>query len=365
MKVLQVVSVAFSLRYFIGDQFEYFAQRGVSYSVACSPSEQLSQYAEEMKFKAVPININRSISPLQDVASIFKLYSLIKREQFDVVIAHSPKGGLIGMMAALMARTPKRIFFRHGLVFETTSGFKRKLLIFIEKITGACANNVVNVSPSIAEKSVRLKLNSPSKNLLLARGTCNGVNVSKYKRNPALPRSSRAIIGFIGRLCRDKGIVELVEAWKLLLPEFQNIELLLVGPYDERDTLPEETVQFIQSCSSITQVGEVAQTISFYDQMDIFVLPSYREGFPTVVLEASSMELPVITTRNTGCIDSIIENSTGLFTDLTPQDIAENIKRYLTNEPLRRIHGKNGREFVTENFSEEIIYKEIETKILK
>ena len=361
-KVLHIVSISFSLKYFIGDQFKYFKEKGYDFTVACTPSDDLFQYSKEMDFKVFPVNVLRSINPLEDIKSIYKLYKFIKEENFDIVIAHSPKGGLIGMLAAFFAKAPKRIFFRHGLVFQTSKGFKKSLLINIEKMTGKCSHKVVNVSQSILQESEMLHLNSPTKNVILGNGTCNGVDIKKFEYKPKTEYEGKLVIGFIGRLCDDKGINELVESLDYL--EEDEILLLLVGPLDDRAGLSEKVMNKIINHPKIKYVGEVNNTSYYYNQMDVFVLPSYREGFPTVNLEASASSLPIITTKKTGCVDSIIENKTGIFTDIDACKIAESIKYYQANEDVRKQHGINGRKFVEDNFAEEIIYKEIESKLL-
>lgn len=367
MKVLQIVSVSFSLRYFIGNQFSHFRSKGISYTVACSPSEDLYQYSKEKKFDVFPVAIRRSISPVQDLFSIWKLYRFIKRNKFDVVIAHTPKGGLIGMISSFLAGSPKRVYFRHGLVFETSKGLKHKLLVLIEKVTSYCAHLIVNVSPSIENKALQLGLNDPSKNIILGQGTCNGIDINRF--TPITPTTNddvkrKITIGFVGRLSNDKGITELVEAWKILEARHSHIELLLIGPVDERDRLIPETMTSIENSKSIRCLGEIHDVAMYYREMDIFVLPSYREGFPTVTLEASASGLPVVTTKNTGCVDSILEGKTGIFTELTPQAIADALEVYIGDPALRKEHGSNGRRFVVENFSEQIVYKEIASKIL-
>lgn len=362
-KVLHIVSVSFSLKYFVGNQFIYFKSKGYDFTVACSPSRDFFNYANEMGFNTFPIIISRNISPIQDILSIYKLYKFIKKEKFDVVVAHSPKGGLIGMIAGFLAKTPRRIFFRHGLVFETSSGLKKKMLIVIEKITGFCSHKVVNVSFSIEKVSNSLHLNSVSKNVILGKGSCNGVNIDYYKFKPKSEYKDKFVIGFIGRLCNDKGINELVNAIEYL-DEYENIVLLLIGPLDERDVLARGTLQKIEDNPKIIYIGEVKSTGYYYNQMDVFILPSFREGFPTVNLEASASKLPIITTKKTGCIDSIIENQTGIFTENDPEQIAKSIEYYIKNTELRKLHGINGREFVEANFSENVIYRDIESKIL-
>lgn len=363
-KVLHIVSVSFSLRYFIGNQFHYFKERGYEFHVACSPSDELVSLSKEFGFEAFPVPILRSISPVQDIITIAKIYRYIRRENFDIVIAHSPKGGLLGMISGYLARVPKRIYFRHGLVFETAVGFSRKLLINIERITAAFSHCIVNVSPSIIESSNNLKLNPPHKNVLLGNGTCNGIDVNRFVHRPVHSDFTVTTIGFVGRLCKDKGIYELIGAWILLRKEYPALRLLLVGPLDERDKLDTAITDQIYADPAIEYVGEVDDTSPYYNSMDIFVLPSYREGFPTVTLEASASGLPVVTTRVTGCIDSIREQETGIYADNTIVGIYHALKFYIDHPGIAQQHGINGRAFVCANFSEEEVYQEIENELL-
>lgn len=363
-KVLHIVSVSFSLRYFVGNQFHYFKKKGYEFHVACSDSLDFTALSHEFTFIPFPVPILRSINPLQDIKSIYRLYQYIRREQFDIVIAHSPKGGLIGILAAYLARTPKRIFFRHGLVFETVTGLKKHLLINIERLIGFCATSIVNVSPSVARVSDQLQLNSSSKNVLLGKGTCNGIDITKFKPRFGYKDTTVITIGFVGRMSKDKGLIELVDAWKLLCNEYKSIRLLLIGPMDERDTLPHSTLNQVHVDPTIEYVGGVDDTSLYYNKMDIFILPSYREGFPTVTLEASASGLPVVTTKVTGCIDSIVENVTGIFAENTAESLYTLLKYYIDNQEIAHIHGTNGHQFVIDNFSEDFIYKQIEDKIL-
>ena len=374
--VLHVVNISFVLPYYIGEQFTFFKNRGVNFYVACSGSEHLLKYAEEKKFVPFPIPILRSINPFQDVKSIFALRKLIKDNKIDIVFGHTPKGALIGIAAGYFTGVKRRIYFRHGLMYETTSGLKRFLLKTIERITSRMATDVVCVSQSVINKSNLERLNRPDKNILLSKGTCNGIDSMRFslasvpvaKKQELLFRyqidEDDKVVGYVGRLVNDKGINELIQAWRLLLKEFDNIKLLLVGPFEDRDGLSVEVKDFIINEPSIIFVGLIDDVQPFYSLMDMFILPSYREGFPTVVLEASSMEVPVITTKSTGCIDSIIEDFTGRYTDIDPADIAKQIRYYLLDASTARQHGINGRNFVLDNFNQQIIWKEIEHKFL-
>lgn len=376
-KILHVVNISFVLPYFIGDQFDYFMEKGVKFYVACQSSVHLTDYSKQKGFTPIGLNSLREVNIIEDIKAIYMLIRLIKREQIDIVIAHTPKGGLLGMIAAYLAGVKIRVYFRHGLMFETSKGLKRLILKTVERFTGSLATKVVCVSPSVLKISNGDKLSAVKKNILLNKGTCNGIDaIDRFKKESITPEqieklraqygitAENRVIGYVGRLVNDKGISELLTAWKELIKVESNIKLFLVGPLEERDTLSEDLQFYLKNTPSIIYTGLVGDIAPYYRLIDIFILPSYREGFPTVVLEASAFELPVLTTRATGCIDSILENKTGMFIDLDPADIVNKVRKYLNNPALIKEHGKNGRAFILENFGQHEIWKEIERKVL-
>lgn len=361
-KILHVINVSFVLNHFFGNQFSHFSKKGYDFTVACTEDEHLYKQAKEKGFKAFPVPVLKAISPIQDFISIIRLTRFIRKEKFPIVVAHSPKGGLIGMTAAYLAGVDKRVFFRHGVVFETAKGFKRKLLIFIEKFVGLLATDVVVVSESLERVSRDYRLNNPAKNILLGKGTCSGIDIQRFQYRPK--QNSDFVVGYVGRLVRDKGVVELVEGWMQFAAGKPDVYLHIIGPAEVRDAVPEDTLQKIKNTSSIRFFDFLEDTASCYNNMDIFILPSYREGFPVGILEASASGLPIITTRSTGCINAIQENVTGIYTEITPNQIAEAIDYYYQNPQLRQEHGNNGVTFVRNNFSEQRIFAEIEKKVL-
>ncbi len=376
MKILHVVNISFVLPYYIGDQFGYMQKKGLKIYVACTPTEHFYEYAEEKDFTAIPINILREINPIADLKAIIILKNKIISENIDIVIGHTPKGAMIGMIAAFLARVNHRIYFRHGLMYETSRGIKKITFRTIEKLTAKLATKVICVSKSVMDKSNKEFLNRSEKNFLINKGTCNGIDLNKFSiQNVNLDQiillrkkynisENDIVIGYVGRLVKDKGINELLSAWKLLKLQYSNIKLLMVGPFEERDSITVENMKYIALESSIIHTGLITNVLPYYSLMDIFILPSYREGFPTVVLEASAMEIPIITTMSTGCVDSIVENETGIFTEITPLGILEKIMYYLNNPTIAKSHGKSGREYVINNFRQEIIWNELYEKFL-
>lgn len=370
MNILHVVNIYFVLPFFIGDQFKYFKKQGHNLHVVCSSSKYLEDYAKEQGFDYIESPVDRSISIKNDISTIKNICKYIKRKKIDIIIGHTPKGGLLAMIAGFVCRVPKRIYFRHGVVYETSHGFKRFILKNVDRVASLCANKIICVSPSVLKKSIEDNLAPAKKQFILNKGTCNGVDTSG-KFNPEKIDSIKVkelkekygikpddfIIGYSGRLVRDKGIIELIGAFDKLRNS-DNCKLLLVGMFEERDALPQDVKNRIINDPDIIYTGFVNQGMEYYySMMDVYVLPSYREGFPTGVLEAQSMGTPVITTRVTGCCDSIVENSTGLFAENSAEDIANKIDLIRLNN---KIDGRNGREWVKENFDGMIIWREIE-----
>lgn len=372
LNILHVVNISFVLPYFIGDQFNYFEDKGYNIHVACSSSDHLNRYSKEKNFKTCGINVSRKIDILNDIKAIYKLVKYIKKNKIDVVVGHTPKGGLLAMISAKIANVQIRVYFRHGLMYETAKGLKQLIFIYIEKLTGKLATKVVCVSDSVLRISNEFKLSSHNKNIILKNGTCNGIDaLTKFNRsyinddqrnelNFKLNLEEKDfVVGYVGRLAKDKGIEELIESWILLQTKYNYIKLLLVGPHDERDRINKKYIDIISKNDSIIMTGNVDNTNLYYSIMDIFILPSYREGFPTVVLEASAMSLPIITTKSTGCVDSIIENITGIYTDIDPHLISKSIEFYLSDPLSIKKHGNKGREHVLSNFQQELIWEDL------
>ena len=374
MKILHVVNISFVIPFFLGKQLAYFSSKGYKEYVVCSPSDELEEFSINYKFENHPIDILRKFSLIADFKAIYNVYRLIKKEKIDIVNGHTPKGALIAMIASFLARVPKRFYFRHGLVYETSKGAKRYILKSIDKFTASLATKVVCVSPSLARLSLEEGLNSDYKQMILANGSCNGIDVKQFSEkaiDPVELESNKIrlciadedfVIGYTGRLVRDKGIIELVNAFNQLQSRHHNLKLLLVGMFEERDAIPYDVVNMINTNPHIINIGYVdnRRIPYYYSLMDIFVFPSHREGFGMSVIEASAMKLPVVVSRITGCVDSIIENKTGLFIGKGEEEIISAVEMLYKNPELRNSFGKEGRQFVINKFEQNLVWGDIE-----
>jgi glycosyltransferase involved in cell wall biosynthesis len=369
-KVLHIITVSFVINHFFGKQFLYLKEKTANeYHLGCTSSVDFLRLSNELGYIPFEVEITRSISPLKDIKAIIKVYQYIKKNKIDKVVGHTPKGGMVAMIAAFFANVSNRIYYRHGIIYETSRGFKRNFLKNTERLTGFLAKQVVCVSNSVKEISERDNLNHTNKNIVLGNGTCNGIDTVE-RFNPvnrdiseiiALKErfeisSVNKVVGYVGRLVKDKGIDDLIAAWNFVKLKFPMARLLLVGPIEEKDAISEYTKKQIVSDSSIIHIDFVDDASPYFLMMNVFVLPTYREGFPTVSLEASSMGLPVVITKATGCEEAIKENQTGLFTSNEPLDIAAKLLFYLENDKIAKLHGKMGRLFVRENFEQTRIW---------
>ena len=369
--ILHVVNIYFVIPYFLGGQFEYFRELGYELNVVCSESPYLAPYAQQHHFGYREIPILRSINPIQDFKSIRQICRYIKETQTGIVVGHTPKGGLLSMVAAWLMRVPKRVYFRHGLVYQTSTGLKRFILMSVDRLASLLATKIVCVSPSVLEESIKDKLAPARKQIVLGKGTCSGVD-TQGKFNPqnidptkmAEFRSKWGInetdwvVGYTGRLVRDKGIIELVDAFQLIKANNPKLKLLLGGMLEERDALPQEVQDKIKNDPQIVFTDFQNEDMEyFYAMMNVYVLMSYREGFPTGTLEAQSMGVPVITTRVTGCCDSIVDGQTGVFVNRTPQQLAQVIEEMSRGE--RSFSKEQVRSWVTLNFDNLRVWEEI------
>lgn len=376
-KVLHIITVSFVINHFFGKQFLYLKKStGNVYHLACTPSKEFIEFSKRLGYIPFEVEITREISPLKDIKAIYKIYKYIKKNNIDKVVGHTPKGGMIGMIASFLAGISDRIYFRHGIIYETSIGYKKILLKNIDRLTGFFATKVVCVSQSVMDISEKDWLNNPSKNIILGLGTCNGIDTedrfSPSKKDVGIINGLKnkyditpedKVVGYVGRLVKDKGIDDLIKAWEIIKMNCPKAKLLLVGPIEEKDSISEYSKIQIVSDSSIIFTDFVIDASSYFSLMNVFVLPTYREGFPTVSLEASSMNLPVLITKATGCTEAILENETGLFITHNPIDIANKILYYLQNDAKALEHGSQGRLFVQENFEQTKIWDLIAEKL--
>ncbi len=362
--VVHVLTVADSL-IFINTLVEKAQERGFEVTVVTSPDQRLHDFGRKLGVRVVPLEMPRRVTPLGDWVALSALHRLFDRLRPDIVHSHTPKGGLLGTLAAQAARVPVRIYHMRGLAFVTQRGGMRALLKSTELLSCGAATRVICQSHSLRSAALEDRLVSAEKSEVVLQGS-NGVDSDGRfdpARNAGRREALRAewkvppdgmVLAFVGRLVRDKGLPELVEAFERLARTSDKAVLVLAGPWEVRDPVPAETRRRIDAHPRIVVLGPVAEPAEIYAASDVVVLPSHREGFPNVPLEAAAMERPVISTRVPGCSDAVADEETGVLVGVADVPALEQaMRRYLEDPSLRQKHGSAGRQRVVRDFRRE------------
>jgi glycosyltransferase involved in cell wall biosynthesis len=377
MRILNIVTVSMSARLFHG-RLAFLKRCGWETALCSSPGSELHDVAAEADGVAFEVPMEREIAPLRDVVALWRLYRLMRRYRPAIVDASTPKAGLLGMLAARLAGVPVRVYMLRGLRLETATGAKAFLLRLVERIAAVCATQIFCVSESLKRAYVDRGMAPEEKSLVLGAGSSNGVDTVRFCRDDETRQQAERlreafgwpaaapVVGFVGRLTRDKGIVELAKAFRMLLAELPDTRLLLVGDFEAADPLPEDCIRWLRDDPRVVVTGFVADPKAYYAVMEVLAFSSYREGFPNVPLEAAAMELPVVATRVSGCVDAVSEGVTGeLVPSRDAPALAEAIRRYLADPALRRRHGQAGRDRAVRDFRPEVVWEAIHREYVR
>ena len=334
---------------------------GFEITLVSSPDEFLEQTAEDEGVAAHPIKMTRQIALLSDLLAFGKVLFLLLRVKPEIVDFSTPKAGLLGCVAAWLLRVPHRVYTLRGLKLESSEGRKHSLLLWAERVSAACAHVVLCNSRSLREAAIKLEIAPSEKLFLLGDGSSNGVDTVRFSPGSSDIRTylkiplGEPVLGFVGRLTRDKGIPELLIAFEEVLKTRGDSWLLLVGWFDmAEDALPARWRRKIQNHPRILHVGYVDDPAPYYRAMDVLVLPTHREGFPNVVLEGAASGLPTIATECTGARDAVISEVTGLLIPPgIPEAIAEAALELIQNLKKRKRMGLAARAWVLEHYRQD------------
>lgn len=354
-----------SLRLMVGFP-EYLASQG--WDVHVVTAEIPTGLSPTVQWHALPMT--RDPSPLNDLVSLARWIRLLARIRPNVVVSGTPKAGLLGMLAAATTRVPVRVYLLRGLRLESEAGKRRVILGAMERLTARSATRVQSVSRSLTTAYAELGLCDPDKIDIVGEGSSNGVEIG------ALTDAARShqppIVGFVGRMHPDKGVATLMTAAAQLAREGVDFRLLLVGP--------EEPAGYVAECvrtsdfpeHQLTWLGPVSDPSAQYREMDVLCLPSRREGFPNVVLEAAAQGVPAVVTDVTGCRDAVVAGETGWI--VAPDDsgdLARALREALSDEHLRTTRGSNAHDRAVRQFAREHVwrlneqyYRQLNTKTL-
>jgi glycosyltransferase involved in cell wall biosynthesis len=342
----------------LGARLRILREAGFRVLLVSSPGELLDRTAKSEGVEGIAISMRRGIAPWADLVALLRLWRLIGSRRPDMVEFSTPKAGLLGTVAATLRGVPRRVYMLRGLKLETSTGFKRRILLTAERLTCRCAHAVLCNSRSLRNEALALGIAPAGKLRLLGEGSSNGVDIERFSPGPCdvrerlgIPRDA-PVIGFAGRLTRDKGLPELVEAFDRILRYEPSARLLLVGWFDAaEDALDQALQERILRHPHTHCTGFVNDTAPYYRAMDLLVLPTWREGFPNVVLEAAATGIPAVTTQCTGARDAVVPEVTGLLIPPGyPDAICEAVIKLIRDPELRLRMGKAARAWVMEHY---------------
>ncbi len=372
-KLIRITTVPLSLQVLLKGQLAFMQKHFEVLAVSSGPEEALESVGKREGVRTKQIAMTRAITPMADLKALWKLYRFLKKEKPKIVHTHTPKAGVTGMLAAKLAGVPHRLHTVAGLPLMEAKGKKRWLLNKVEKLTYACATNVYPNSKGLYNFILKERFTTAKKLKIIAQGSSNGINTTHFNPeayNEAQKISLREdlnineedfVFVFVGRLVADKGINELVDAFKSLCHLERNREtrLLLVGPYEtELDPLKKETLQEIKTNPAIISVGYQEDVRPFFAISNALAFPSYREGFPNVVLQAGAMGLPSIVTDINGCNEIINNQENGLIIPPKDTEALQSAMLQLMNDKTLYTHlQKNARPMICNRYEQKLVWE--------
>ena len=374
-KLIRITTVPISFKVVLKGQLRFMASNGFDVKGVSSEGEELKEVRENEGIVMEAINMSRKITPFQDLKSLWEMWNFLRKEKPQIVHTHTPKAGIIGMLAARLAGVPHRLHTVAGLPLMEATGIKRKILNFVEKLTYSSATRVYPNSKGLYDFILQNNFTQSNKLKIIANGSSNGINTAFFSpaqvseiekvalREKLNIQPDDFVFVFVGRIVSDKGINELIKAFSQLQTAENNeqigIKLLLVGGLEsDLDPLNPETLAEINQNRDIISVGFQQDVRPFFAISDALAFPSYREGFPNVVMQAGAMGLPSIVSDINGCNEIIVEGENGL---IIPSKNVEKLKeKMLTLARDKNLYIKlkeNSRRMIENRYEQSVVWK--------
>ena len=373
-KLIRITTVPISFKVLLKGQLRFMASNGFDVKGVSSEGEELKEVRENEGIVMEAINMSRKITPFQDLKSLWEMWNFLRKEKPQIVHTHTPKAGIIGMLAARLAGVPHRLHTVAGLPLMEATGIKRKILNFVEKLTYSSATRVYPNSKGLYDFILQNNFTQSNKLKIIANGSSNGINTAFFSpaqvseiekvalREKLNIQPDDFVFVFVGRIVSDKGINELIKAFSQLQTAENNeqigIKLLLVGGLEsDLDPLNPETLAEINQNRDIISVGFQQDVRPFFAISDALAFPSYREGFPNVVMQAGAMGLPSIVSDINGCNEIIVEGKNGLI--IPPKNVEKLKEKMLTLAKDKNLYTKlkgNSRRMIENRYEQSVVW---------
>jgi glycosyltransferase involved in cell wall biosynthesis len=374
IKVAHIATIDSSLRYLLFNQLMYLGKKYTI--VGISSSGRDVEFLESAGIRHISIQITRSFSPLRDLITLYQLFVVIRKEKFDIVHTHTPKPGLLGQLAAKFARTPIVINTIHGFYFhDNMNRLWRSFYILVEKIAARCSDAILSQNSEDISTALKEKICPESKIDYLG----NGIDIHHFDRRRLSSQLIEAkkqefglinvpVVGFVGRLVVEKGLLVLMKAAPIVIDKIPDVKFLIIGPLDneKNDAIQPEIIGQYGLENHFVFLGQRQDMPELYALMNVFVLPSYREGFPRAPMEASAMAIPSIVSDIRGCRETVVDHETGLFVPIGDHISLAQAIILLLNDPITAEKmGDKARALAVKKFDENEVFKRVDQKYLE
>jgi len=368
IRVVHICAIDWTVQVMLKQQIIALQKEGFDTCAMCTAGPY-RKGLEQSGIDIIPVEIRRSMTPLRDLKTLWQIYRSIRKEQFDIVHTHTPKVSLLGQLAAKIAGVPIIVNTIHGFYFhDDMPSMKRTFYVLMEKIAAKFSTGILSQNQEDIETAIRLKICKPESIKRLG----NGIDLKHFCRS-RFSKESRTekrqevslppdafVVGIVGRKVKEKGYIELFHAVSLLAKNNHNIWLLAIGPEEpeKEDAVSMSDAKFYGIDDRVVFLGHRGDIANLMMTMDIFVLPSYREGYPRSLMEASAMALPVVTTNIRGCREVVVDGETGMLVPVrNAQSLAQAIDTLVDNKSLRLDMGARGRQRAESTFDEQNVFK--------
>lgn len=362
--IVFVVTSKMTAQTFVQKFATFVAKQGIRVTIISDGLVTQTTEFDNSVISTVGLPMEREPAPFKDLISLVSLIRVLRSLKPDTIVYATPKASLLSSVASLVLCVPNRIYQVWGLRLETTVGLRRFVLSLMERVTCLCSKKVVANSRSLAARYTNLGLNGPREVTVLGSGSSHGVDLNYFSRTaPDISRDAQFEeflkehesffkLGFVGRLHPDKGLDTLIETGNKLVESGHKVALVLIGEDEgaEVELNPSEDLEFFR-------VGHVKDVRPYYMGMDLLCLPSLREGFPNVVLEAASMELASVVSDGTGVVDSVVDGVTGFVEAVRDSEgFRISIEKLIADRNLLREFGAQARSRAEKHFDEEDVW---------
>lgn len=327
LRLCRIVTTPLTLNTLLREQIQQVADVMDCTTVCGHSPDSLDYLPASVRHHSV--SLSKALSPQVDIIGLWQMFRLFREQQFDIVHTSTPKAGLVGMLASYLARVPIRIHTYTGQPWVEIKGWQGWILKNSDKLIGKLATHCFTDSESQKQFLIDETIISSQKLDVIGSGSIAGVDLDRFnigkRKNSKVVSQQKAALGipaealvltFVGRIVQDKGIVELVEAFTNLVEAHANVYLLVIGPIQTlQSTLPNKTLEALTTHPQIKSTGFVNNPEDYLAITDVFCLPSYREGFGSVVIEAAAMGVPTVATRIPGLVDAVVDQQTGLLVE--------------------------------------------------